>query len=209
MLADGKQRINFKTTTAPTTAVISWLDNKSSVSRNFPVSYDAASAEYFIQELIPAEEFTVKLSTEVKIMKFQGEWGDAVPKDYAELEYEIFSNLDLKVPYCDLSALTVSFRTITEVPLETWSDFNKKSWSLRNIEVEDLYGAPTLIATISVPLYLWTKQSDGVNWTRLNHSESVIVELGNHSRITTDRIVNRTICRDSLYGKQWRRVVEL
>lgn len=208
-LANGQQRISFKLTTVPSTALISWKVDKKDFSKTVTVSYDSSVDEYFLQDFIPSESFKVKLDTEPKVMSYEAEWGDQPPKEYAELEWTRSSGVILRVPYCDLSSLVVNFRTATEVPMESWNANNKKTWELSSITVRSSYGQPTLIANIKIPENTYLKQADGVNWIQVRDLKTFIVELGNHSRVTTDRIVNATICREELYKKQWRRLIQL
>lgn len=207
-LADGRQWLTFTATTSPTSATFLWEGG----SFTTEVTYDADSNSFVTYALVPSDRFTVKLNSEEKLMDYESQWGEAYPKEATELEYENFEDQwwTFKVPYCDLATVDLRFYSNTNDPLDVWSGRTKKAWALSSIDVEFRYGAPTLIANLRV-FYSGTvarEANGGVNWFNLSELPGgFIVQVDSHSRVTTDRIVNATICRDSLYGKNYRRRV--
>ena len=206
-LADGRQMISFYTDTQPTSALITWENG----SMTMPLSYDSATGSYVLTALVPAEEFLVKLNTEAVAKAYEAEWGELEVEEYVELQYTKSGSSwwTFKVPYCDLAILDLQLYTSTMVPLDVFRDRSKKCWVLASIAVENIYGQPTLIANIRI-LRSGTsvRQKGGVNWVNIGDlAGGFVVEVLNHTRATHDRVVNATICRNSLYDKKYRRAV--
>lgn len=199
-LVDGRQEISFNVTSSPSSALVSWETG----SMVLPVSLEGEF--YYIRSLIPAQEFTVKLDSEPRVLSYEGEWGDGVVSDSILLETE---GINLLVPHCDLGSLDIRLYTSTMVPLEIWGYWRKKAWILSQIYVTQAYGGRTLIDRLRLEPNIDVKERAGNNWTTLGDLPGgFYIEVFNVQRVTTNPAVNATICRDSLYGKTYARMVE-
>jgi hypothetical protein len=207
MLEDGFQSLTFKTTTSPTQALIEWDGGSTTVD----VNYEESEEVYSCIVLVPADTFTVKLDTEERKVRYKSDYGSDDAKNIVELETDEYYWL-LKVPYCDLATVDLRFYNNLMQPLEVWASLDsiqgKRAWWTYKISVQEAYGAPSLISVLELNVTAQARIQNSPNWSQLNEVPGgVIVEVINHSRITTDKAVNATVCRDELYGKTYRKTL--
>lgn len=216
-LADGKQFISFRTSSSPTSALITWEEEVKPEkegdatiiiprSMTVPVQYDGTF--YSLTALIPTEAFFIKLDTEAVTKRFEGDWGEGVASKVVPLELYWGDSGSCLIPYCDLSVLQIRLFTQTMVPLEFVGN-GKKGWTAYDPEVRNAYGGTTLVSAIGGLSFFMVKEKDGVNWYRLDQLPGgYYVEFFNIKQITTDTIVNATICRNELYDNVYGRMID-